>query len=236
MGNQAAKPANMTAQRSTASTTRRHRWLPTLLVMTLAVSACGGGDGDGEPFVSPTQAPSSTTPAPASTTTSPPSTTTTTQPPLQLTNNAKLSTAGLGPVRIGMTVEEAERVAGVDLVPDNFGDENCRYYTPDRGTAGVGFMVSDGEVVRVDIFDDSPVTTLSGYGVGSSDEEITAAFPARIQRSVHPYDEAGEYLVYVPVDEVDADKRVIWETDGTGTVVAMRSGRLPYVDLIEGCA
>jgi hypothetical protein len=235
MGNQAANPTNTTARGPIATTVCRRRWLPTLLVTGMALAACGGGDGEGEPFVSPTQAPSSTTSAPASTTTSL-QPTTTTQPPLQLTNNAKLSTAGLGPVRIGMTVEEAERVAGVDLVPDNFGDENCRYYTPDRGTVGVGFMVSDGEVVRVDIFGDSPVTTLSGYGVGSSGEEITAAFTARIQRSVHPYDETGEYLVYVPVDEVDADKRVIWETDGTGTVVAMRSGRIPHVDLIEGCA
>jgi len=135
-----------------------------------------------------------------------------------------------------MTIEEAERVAGVDLVPDNFGDENCRYYTPDRGTAGVRFMVSDGEIVRVDVFGDSPVTTLSGYGVGSSGAEIAAAFTTKIQRSVHPYDEAGEYLIYVPVDEADADNRVIWETDATGTVVAMRTGRVPHVDLIEGCA
>lgn len=199
----------------------------------LLAGACGSSD-DGGPSAD-TTTPSLAVAASSTTSSSLPSTTTTTtEPPLQLTSNAKLSTAGLGPVRIGMTVEEAERVSGVTLVPDDFGDATCRYHTPDRGPDGVGFMVSDGEIVRVDIFD-GPITTLSGYGIGSTKQELTDAFSQRIEAGPHPYTD-GEYVAFVPVDELDADKRVIWETDIDGVVTAMRAGRVPFVEFIEGCA
>ncbi|MDG2112909.1 MAG: hypothetical protein P8N02_09890, partial [Actinomycetota bacterium] len=149
------------------------------------LGACGGSSGDDESADS-TITPQAVTASSTNTTSLPATTTTTTEPPLQLTANAKLSTAGLGPVRVGMTVEEAERVSGVTLVPDDFGDAECRYHTSDRGPDGVGFMVSDGEIVRVDIFD-GPITTLSGYGIGSTKQELVDAFGERLESSAHPY-------------------------------------------------
>jgi hypothetical protein len=212
----------------TPPTRVRWRWL--IGGLALLAASCGGGGGDSSPTTE-ASTPASTAP---SSTTSAPASTTTTEPPQQLTSNAKLSTAGLGPVRVGMTVEEGERVSGVDLVPDDFGDEQCRYYSPDRGPDGVLFMVSEGEIVRVDV-DSGPITTLSGYGVGSTKQAILDAFGERIAVGPHAYTD-GEYLVYVPVDEVDADKRVIWETDNAGVVVSMRAGRVPFVEYVEGCA
>jgi len=199
----------------------------------MALSACGGGDSDAE--APETSAPDfAAIPATSSSSTTVATTTTTTQPPLQLTANAKLSTAGLGPVRVGMTVEEGERVSGVTLVADDFGDQACRYYTPDRGPDGVAFMVSSGEIVRVDITSGT-ITTLSGYGIGSTKDEIVEAFGDRIETTPHPFTD-GEYVVFVPVDEVDSDKRVLWETDAEGVVTAIRAGRQPFVDFTEGCA
>lgn len=96
-------------------------------------------------------------------------------------------------------------------------------------------MVSDGEIVRVDVVDNADITTLSGYGIGSTTQELLDAFGDRIEQSPHPSSE-GEYVTFVPVDELDLDKRVIWETDEAGVVTAMRSGRVPFVDFIEGCA
>ena len=204
-----------------------------VLVAALLATACGGGD-DATDAPDTSSPPSTAAPA-VSTSTTLQSTTTTTEPPLQLTDNAKLSTAGLGPVRIGMTVEEGERVSGVALIPTGDGDDSCRYHTPDRGPGGVAFMVSDGEIVRVDVTDNVDITTLSGYGIGSTTDELLDAFGERIERSAHPSD-AGEYVAYVPVDELDLDKRVIWETDSEGVVTAMRAGRVPFVEFAEGCA
>ena len=195
----------------------------------LLLAACGA-KSDGADSVAAT---TTTSVTPASTT-APDPTTTTTEPPLQLTANAKLSTAGLGPIRIGMIVEEAERVSGTRLVPDDLGDNFCRYHNPERGPAGVSFMVSDGEIVRVDVFA-GPFTTLSGYGIGTTTAELTEAFGDQVRTEPHPYTD-GEYVTFIPIDELDLDKRVIWETDVDGVVVAMRAGRVPYVELIEGCA
>lgn len=204
-----------------------------MIAFALVITSCGGGDGEGGADV--TSPPTTVASAVSSTTTGPVATTTTTEPALQLTANAKLSTAGLGPVRVGMTVEEGERVSGVTLVAEDFGDAACRYHTPDRGPSGVSFMVSDGEIVRVDVVDNADITTLSGYGIGSTTQELLDAFGDRIEQSPHPSSE-GEYVTFVPVDELDLDKRVIWETDEAGVVTAMRSGRVPFVDFIEGCA
>ena len=139
----------------------------------LLLGACGDSDAGSATFVEPTAlAPQSTT---STAPTTVPPTTTTTLPPLQLTNSAKISTAGLGPVRIGMTVKEAERLTGVTLVADEIGDNSCRYHVPDRGVTGVGFMVADGEVVRVDVWEGA-ISTLSGIGIGSTADEITELF------------------------------------------------------------
>ncbi|MGY9074546.1 MAG: hypothetical protein ACKVHU_16550 [Acidimicrobiales bacterium] len=199
----------------------------------LLLGACGDSDAGSATFVEPTAlAPQSTT---STAPTTVPPTTTTTLPPLQLTNSAKISTAGLGPVRIGMTVKEAERLTGVTLVADEIGDNSCRYHVPDRGVTGVGFMVADGEVVRVDVWEGA-ISTLSGIGIGSTADEITELFGTKLETQTHPYDPDGQYLVLVPVDKGDADKRVIWEIDAEGLVTAFRAGRVPYVEFIEGCS
>lgn len=204
-----------------------------LLAFALAVAACGDSDDGAATTSTSTPAVSSSTTVAESTTTTV-AVSTTTEAPLQLTENAKLSTGGLGPVRIGMTLEDAERASGLGLEPDDFGTDECRYYSSDRGPADIAFMVSEGEVVRVDVFGEG-ITTLSGYGVGSTGADIVAAFGERIETNPHPYTD-GQYVVFVPVDEVDLDKRVIWETDTDDVVTAMRAGRLPFVDYIEGCA
>jgi len=96
-------------------------------------------------------------------------------------------------------------------------------------------MVSNGEIVRVELTNPN-IRTLSGYGVGSTADELQAAFPERIETVPHPLIDGGLYIVFVPVDDADADKRVIWEADPEGIVINMRAGRVPFVDFSEGCA
>ena len=54
-----------------------------------------------------------------------------------------VSEDGFGPVKFGMTVDEAEELLNVRLEQDDYNDdEECRYYTPVSGYRGLSFMTS----------------------------------------------------------------------------------------------
>ncbi len=112
--------------------------------------------------------------------------------------------------------------------------EGCGYVIP-QNHPGIGLMITDGEVVRIDV-SDSSVRTLSGIGVGSTADDVYAAYGDQIVASPHPYlGDEGQYLTFVPRDEADAQYRLIFET-GDDVVIAFRTGVMPEVDWIEGCS
>ena len=147
-----------------------------------------------------------------------------------VTAESKLSTAGLGPVQIGHTLDDARNAAGALLIAVPGGSDACRYYTVQNGPEGVRFLAVNAEIVRVDI-EAGPITTISGYGIGSTRSEIVEAFGDRIT------DGPGlSAIQYVPVDAPDIDKRVVWEVDENGSVISLRAGRLPHIEPRVACA
>ena len=153
-----------------------------------------------------------------------------TTPPPTLTNADTITTAGLGPVRIGQTLADAQEAAGVTFNAASTGSESCQYYTPAAGATGASFMVVNGEVGRVDI-SSGPITTKSGYGIGATKEDIKSAFGSKIQES-----SAGDSLTFVPVTDGDNLMRVIWELDASGVVTSLRAGRTSHVTPKIGCS
>ncbi len=152
-----------------------------------------------------------------------------------LTDEASISTLGLGPVYMGDTLAEVAEKIGVELVPDNFGSDSCRYHMAPGGPPGVAFMVAFDRIARIDIDDPSIITTRSGAGIGSTKQQILDLFGDKIVESPHPYSD-GQYLTFVPVDDKDSNLRIIFETNTEGVVVTYRTGQLPEVEWIEGCS
>tara|TARA_B100002052_G_C15802381_1_gene561763 strand:- start:310 stop:978 length:669 start_codon:yes stop_codon:yes gene_type:complete len=152
----------------------------------------------------------------------------TTIPPI-LTNSDTITTAGLGPVRVGHTLSEAQDAAGVIFNAASTGSEACQYYTPAAGATGASFMVVNDEIVRIDI-SSGPITSKSGYGIGATKDAIKAAFGSKIKESA-----AGDSLTFVPVTAGDKSMRVIWELDANGSVTSLRTGRLAHVTPKIGC-
>jgi len=151
----------------------------------------------------------------------------------KLRPSSKLSTAGLGPVKIGMTVRRAERAGKVDLVGGpRLG--NCRHVRPRNKRIRASFMVIGRRIARVDVARRG-IRTLSGFTVGTPARAIRAAFGRRLRVTQHEYNRDGKYLEFVPRDRVEAGRRVIFETDGE-RVTHIRAGKLPEVRYIEGCA
>ncbi len=195
------------------------------------------------------QAPATTAVVPPPVTTRPPSTTapapTTTSPPTtvpeRLTSASRLRLDGLGPVRVGMTLREAEAAAGVSLrLLDMPRDPSCRYAVPDlsSGTGDeIGFMVVEGKIVRIDIGIMGPdrILTVSGVGKGDTEAKVQTTYPGRIRVEPHPYVQGGHYLVYVPADAGFRDFSMIFETVD-GTVRNFRAGYAGPVAWPEGCS
>lgn len=207
--------------------------LTTILVLIALVAACGGGDSDDGAADTTTTVSAPSVTAATQVTAAP---TTTVAAPALTTTDA-ISTSGLGVIRIGATPEAAAEAAGTTLVEEGAptGATGCLYLAPATGPAGVRFMVSDGQIARIDI-DSGGIQTLSGAGIGSTRDQIIELFGSKIEPTASPNDPDGEWLVFVPSDAGDAQQRVVFETDASATVVRYRTGRLPEVLYTNGCA
>ena len=217
----------------------RWRVLAAALAAAMLVSACGLLSDDDTDATTTTAADDATMSAtddePTTVVTAAPTTTATGDAMAEdeagpnVTLESKLSTAGLGPVQIGHSLEDARTAADALMIAVPGGSDACRYYTVQNGPEGVRFLAVNAEIVRVDI-ESGPITTISGYGIGSTRSEIIEAFGDRIE------DGPGlSAIQYVPVDAPDIDKRVVWEVDESGAVISLRAGRLPHIEPRVAC-
>lgn len=144
---------------------------------------------------------------------------------------------GAGPVRVGMTVDEARAALGGDFAAEGAGAEpgGCEYARSAAAPPGLAFMVEEGRVVRVDVRDSSAVATRMGARVGDTEERVRALYGGRMRIQPHKYVEGGRYLVVLPEEPRDGRLRMIFETDGE-RVTRYRAGTTPQVEWVEGCA
>ncbi|GET41326.1 hypothetical protein [Microseira wollei] len=163
-----------------------------------------------------------------------------------LTEQSKLAIDGIGPVRVGMTIAEAERSARTRFVSNGRLD-NCYHIRPQRGPQGLEFMVKSphqegpinrevDRIVRVEVVSGG-ITTVRGAKIGDTEERIKSLYPGQIRVTTHEYTghKGGHYLTFIPKDERDRNYRLVFETLNN-RVTIFRSGRLPEVEYVEGCA
>lgn len=140
-----------------------------------------------------------------------------------------LTLTGLGPIRVGMTVEQARRAAGAPLHQAESPNEDC-YYLLVEGDSSVAFMILDGRVARVDVSDPRHAT-LSGLHVGDSEERAKQVYAGRYEIEPHAYVD-GHYLI---VRSRDKRYALVIETDGR-VVTSLRAGSMPAAEFVEGCS
>ena len=143
-----------------------------------------------------------------------------------------ITTAGYGPVKIGMSIEEAQRALGAKLVAEGPVDEPaCHYLRPEPAVEGLWFMISDERVVRIEV--NAPgITTRSGVGVGDSEARVKEILPS-IEVTPHKYVAPdGNYLTVWTRDRKAA---VRFETL-QGKVTSFYAGQVPQVEYVEGCS
>ncbi len=146
----------------------------------------------------------------------------------------KVTESAVGPVQIGMTLEEADGVLGGRLVPEEPLDSACDYVSARGVDAEVSFMVVGGVIARVDVRD-TTITTSEGARVGDGEDRIRKLYDGRVSVEPHKYVPSGRYFIVSPRDQGDTTHLLLFETDG-GRVTEFRAGRVPEVQWVEGCS
>ena len=154
--------------------------------------------------------------------------------PAKLSDASAVTTAGLGPLTFGLTVQAAEKAIGARLLPDTaFGAAaQCIVLKPETGPDALWFTVSKGTVERLDIRPPSKLKTRSGAGVASTEAQLKTLFADRLTVTAKPQ---GKAAVYTPLDAVNADFRIIFELDLAGVVTSYRAGRVGAVEPLTPC-
>jgi hypothetical protein len=140
---------------------------------------------------------------------------------------APITTAGWGPVRVGMSVADVSRALGGDFAARDSAI-GCHYRSSAKAP-GLLFMIENGRVVRVET-KSRAFATPSGVRVGDTEAAAMKSYGGRARVTPHKYSAAGHYLT-IPTS--DGKAAVVIETDGS-TIVAIRGGRRPAVEYVEG--
>ncbi|HEY9881155.1 MAG TPA: hypothetical protein V6D29_22040 [Leptolyngbyaceae cyanobacterium] len=154
--------------------------------------------------------------------------------PLEKLLTAELTTRGLGPIRIGMTIAEAAKT-GIRLVPMNTRDTGeCQYLRPADTLEPIGFMVIDDRIIRIDIWPGSLTQTKSGVRIGSTEAEIYDYYPGQLEAEANPKTQ-GKIMTFVPSDTGENLYRLVFTTNAQGQVAEFRAGQFPAVTWPAGC-
>ena len=101
----------------------------------------------------------------------------------------KLTPAGWGPVRIGMTRAQTEKALALHLEGDAFDNYgSCiELYSSNQKLSGLYFMFLDGKLSRISANGTSTIKTPRGIHVGSSADEVRKLYGPKLQAEPHHY-------------------------------------------------
>jgi hypothetical protein len=156
-----------------------------------------------------------------------------------LTDNSQLELNGVGPIVVGMTLEEASVAHGKPVAIDSrtLGpgwQRGCGHALAEGGPEGLRFMVMNGTIVRIEV-GSGPVATREGITTASPAQDVLAAYAGRIRVEPHTYTarRGGQNLIVDGTSD-GTPMSILFETDGS-RVTQFRSGLTNSVMAPEGC-
>lgn len=144
-----------------------------------------------------------------------------------------VSESGVGPVRAGMTLQEARiLLPGLRTAEssDDLATAPCTYARSPSLPSGAVLMFENGRIARVDILTGS-LRTAEGAGIGDTEARLQSLYQDRVVTTPHKYTD-GHYMTVRSGS--DSTLRIVFETDGF-KVLRFRSGKTPAVEYVEGC-
>jgi hypothetical protein len=139
---------------------------------------------------------------------------------------------GIGPVKIGMSLPELNTVLREKFsMPENKDGQSC-FYVDSAKHAGIGFMILDGRLARIDVVRPG-VRTAKGIQVGDSEARALEVYGPKLKIEPHFYTAPqGHYLT---IRSSDSRYGIRFETDN-GMIDMFYAGTSAAISLVEGCS
>lgn len=142
----------------------------------------------------------------------------------------RLTMAGLGPVRNGMTIEQLRR-AGFRLTAPSSGDFSDCAQVKIVGQEDIGLLIENGRVTRIEIYSNR-IYSLSGSRVGDTEDEIEMTYKKygdSLSVEPHPFDHQGRVVKIFSPNQTTS---IAFEIHGH-VVTQIYAG--PAAGYVEGC-
>jgi hypothetical protein len=143
-----------------------------------------------------------------------------------LSTRDRISHDGLGPVKLGMTERQIERSVKRAITLASSPGVDCAFATIAGKTQGL----FTGAKLRRIYIRTPRFATAKGIRVGSSERRVLAAYPHQLRRAPQKYRPQEDDLV------LRKGTRKIIFTLNNGSVEEISTGRIPEIDLVEGCS
>lgn len=98
---------------------------------------------------------------------------------------AKLEVDRIGPVRLGMTLDEASQASKVSIKSQGKEESECEFAAPVKGPEGLGFWLVQGRIAAIQLRD-GPVMTATGIKIGDPEQKVIDAHQGKIKISRRP--------------------------------------------------
>jgi tetratricopeptide (TPR) repeat protein len=149
-----------------------------------------------------------------------------------LTEESRLRTNGIGPVSVGMTINQAEQASKYKF-KETLRSGKCIQYELQEGPKGLWFLANQGQIATV-LVGNKQVATLRGVRIGDPEARVKELYRGQLQFAKdHP---GSHHLIFIPKDAADRNYRLIFTINSQGKVGGYRAGRLPEVMWQEGCS
>jgi hypothetical protein len=140
----------------------------------------------------------------------------------------RLSHDRLGPVQVGMTVEQAARALGENVIEVESGS-GCATYRPVSTRHAIEFRLVDGRIIAIQA---EGVETDAGVAVGDTEDAINQAYASETVANVSL--PAVRRVLVRPT--TDSGHATVFVLESGGTVSRIRVGAYPEVEQYEeGC-
>ncbi len=152
---------------------------------------------------------------------------------------AVLSANGYGDVKIGMKIDQVERVLHSTLAYNPYANHGCSItFNAQMEPYGISYVIDNKVLTRINLdftTTDERVLTVktdTGIGLRSPEEDVMKAYAGRVRVQPNSGDPSWHTLY---VDEPDQSRGIVFETDGK-KVKSIRAGAYPAITYQEPCS